>query len=261
MLTSDNDDDNSEFSDDDGYLIIEDVHSYGCEHYLRKCQIISPCCNNIYSCRLCHDENETHKINRFDISEVICSECNKKQKVKQYCESCEVCFGKYYCDICHLFDDNNKKQFHCYGCGFCRIGGKDNFIHCDKCNMCVPKTLYDNHKCLNIIEYMCPICMEELFTSRIGVVQLKCGHYIHNTCLHELLHTSYKCPMCSGSIIVVDEYNQLLDEEIEAIEMPEEYRDMMIDILCNDCHEKSNVKFHIIGLKCGECGGYNTRRI
>lgn len=258
---------NSDECDND--LSIEQI-KYGCEHYLRKCKIISPCCGTIYSCRLCHDEDKydflideklRHRIDRFKISEVVCTECNMKQNVQQYCEYCGVCFGKYYCDICHLFDDKEKDQFHCNGCGFCRIGGKDNFVHCNTCNMCIPKSVYDNHKCLNIVDSSCPICMDDLFTSITGILQLKCGHYIHNTCLNELLKTSYKCPMCSSSIVVIDEYNKLIDEEIEAMEMPEEYKNTMVNILCNDCHNTNNVKFHIIGLKCADCGCYNTRKI
>ena len=35
-----------------------------CNHYLRHNYIISPCCNKVYPCRLCHDTNENHKIDR-----------------------------------------------------------------------------------------------------------------------------------------------------------------------------------------------------
>lgn len=31
----------------------------GCKHYQRYCQIVAPCCNKIYSCRLCHDAIES----------------------------------------------------------------------------------------------------------------------------------------------------------------------------------------------------------
>lgn len=31
---------------------------YGCEHYKRKCSLISPCCNQMFVCRLCHDEEK-----------------------------------------------------------------------------------------------------------------------------------------------------------------------------------------------------------
>src|SRR5439155_312835 len=117
---------------------------YGCKHYLRRCKIKACCCDKIFPCRLCHDEENfdfqtniqvKHKINRFNIKEIICTNCNETQSVKQFCEKCNCCFGLYFCKICNLFDDIDKKQFHCYDCGFCRIDGKDNFIHCNKCKI------------------------------------------------------------------------------------------------------------------------------
>lgn len=51
-----------------------------------------------------------------------------------------------------------------------------------------------------------------------------------------------------------------LDSEIARTPMPGDYANMELRILCRDCHKHSNVKFHIIGLKCGECGSYNTSR-
>ena len=45
------------------------------------------------------------------------------------------------------------------------------------------------------------------------------------------------------------------------VETPEEYQNWSVKILCSDCHNESNVNFHIIGLKCQSCAGYNTRRI
>ena len=276
--SNDNGNDNGNSNDNDSGvndIKMDSIHqnigkfSYGCEHYLRRCKIVSPCCNEIYSCRLCHDENKyelvyddkiKHKIDRFKISEVICSTCNKKQNIKQYCEDCNTCFGLYYCDICHVFDDIDKNQFHCDECGFCRIGGKENFVHCDKCSLCVSKNVYDTHKCLNIIDSLCAVCMCDMFTSTIGIIQLKCGHYMHNKCLSELLNVSYKCPMCLTSIIKTTELNKIIDDEINETEMPDEYKNVMVHIFCNDCHKDSTTKFHIVGLKCQHCNGYNTRK-
>lgn len=241
---------------------------YGCKHYLRRCKIISPCCNEVFACRLCHDEVKydmiidekvKHKIDRFKISEIICNNCDKKQSVKQYCENCNTCFSLYYCDICHLFDDIDKEQYHCDKCGFCRIG-KGNFVHCDKCNICVAKDNKD-HKCIDIMESLCPICMEDMFRSVNGIIQMKCGHYIHRKCFYEMLESSYKCPTCSSSIINTEHMNQFLDNEISLTPMPEDYKDMMVKILCNDCHNEGEVKFHVIGLKCQSCGGFNTRKV
>ena len=43
--------------------------------------------------------------------------------------------------------------------------------------------------------------------------------------------------------------------------MPLEYRDTKMIVMCNDCHTKSKVKFHIVGGKCKKCRSYNTTRI
>lgn len=91
----------------------------------------SPCCGKIYSCRFCHDDSETHTFNRKQLEELICTECETRQKVQINCEKCGVRFGKYTCLICNLFDDDDKSQYHCESCGICRVGGKDRFFHCE----------------------------------------------------------------------------------------------------------------------------------
>ncbi|ARF09567.1 zinc-finger and zinc-ribbon domain protein [Indivirus ILV1] len=241
-----------------------------CEHYQRNCKIVSPCCHEIYSCRLCHDLEKydlemnpkiKHKINRFEINEIICSLCQTRQQVSQYCCKCKLCLGKYYCDICHLFDNTDKDQYHCIECGFCRVGGKDNFIHCKKCNMCVRKDVFDNHKCIQLKDSLCPICMTDMFTSTTMITQMICGHYIHIDCVTEYIKTNYKCPVCSISIINTELLNKYLDQEIENTQMPEEYNNIKFNILCNDCHKESIVNFHIVALKCQNCGGFNTRKL
>merc|ERR1712216_481745 len=36
----------------------------GCEHYQRQAKSRAPCCGKFYTCRLCHDAEESHKIDR-----------------------------------------------------------------------------------------------------------------------------------------------------------------------------------------------------
>lgn len=62
-------------------------------------QFQTPCCNKVYVCRYCHDENEQHYFNRKSVTELICTECDKRQKVQEVCENCGVRFGK----VCYLF--------------------------------------------------------------------------------------------------------------------------------------------------------------
>lgn len=132
----------------------------------------TPCCNKFYMCRYCHDDNESHYFNRKSVTELICTECDTRQKVQAECEKCGVRFGnvtksiwsilntiferscnwsfcplQYTCLICNLFDDEDKKQYHCDGCGICRVGGREKFFHCAVCNMCLPVQLKtDGHK-------------------------------------------------------------------------------------------------------------------
>ena len=49
-----------------------------------------------------------------------------------------------------------------------------------------------------------------------------------------------------------------LDAEIAMTPMPPEYKDLKVMISCNDCSQKSEVTFHIVGHKCTSCNSYNT---
>lgn len=241
---------------------------YGCEHYLLRCKIVSPCCKEIFSCRFCHDEihfdknsdpKTRHKLDRFNIKEIMCTNCEKIQPVSQFCLNCNICFGLYFCNKCNLFDDVDKGQFHCDKCGFCRIGGDENFKHCDKCSICINKNT-NNHKCIEIKDSLCSVCMADLFTSTELIIQMECSHYIHRKCYYELLDNTYKCPLCSKSIINTDKLVEMIDIEIEQTPMPPDL-DFNISILCNDCSTTTEVKFHVVGHKCPNCKGYNTRKI
>ncbi|TWW60723.1 Zinc finger domain-containing protein 1 [Takifugu flavidus] len=96
------------------FRIIIPGSSFVCFYVLQ-----APCCGKLYVCRLCHDAEEKHKMDRFKVREVQCCECQTVQQAQQNCEQCHIQFGEYYCDICHLFD-KNKKQYHCQLCGICR---------------------------------------------------------------------------------------------------------------------------------------------
>ena len=91
---------------------------------------------------------EHHSIDRFAIKEVICRECYTRQGSKRNsCVNCGVQFGQYHCAICNLWMSNEERPYHCPDCGFCRVGGGENFIHCHDCGMCIDKDLFDGHNC------------------------------------------------------------------------------------------------------------------
>lgn len=75
----------------------------GCAHYKRRAKFVTPCCNKLYNCRYCHDENESHYFNRKTVTQLICTECDTRQRVQAECEKCGVRFGKVS-NICIVFD-------------------------------------------------------------------------------------------------------------------------------------------------------------
>jgi hypothetical protein len=53
-----------------------------CVHYERNCNIVAPCCNRVFGCRICHDELSPAghpPMNRFLVREVVCKLCNTRQ--------------------------------------------------------------------------------------------------------------------------------------------------------------------------------------
>lgn len=49
-----------------------------------------------------------------------------------------------------------------------------------------------------------------------------------------------------------------LDREVAETPMPAEYSNLYREVLCKDCSKSSKAGFHVVGMKCGECGSYNT---
>ena len=254
-----------------------------CKHYNKYNYILSKCCNKIYPCRLCHDENEDHKINRYDIDYMKCDFCKCLQK-KNICCKNPNCFKfnsnhENYCDKCNLWNndlDKNlvflnsilikdistyKKIFHCDDCNICRIGNKEDYQHCKDCNLCVSKKIYENHTCkINMKEKNCPICLKSVWNEfQKNPIILKCGHSMHSTCLNQALtNGNYFCPICKKSIIDLTQYWNQIEEALELQTMPEEYQNWESEIYCNDCELKSTTKYHFIYHKCNNCNGFNT---
>ncbi|GAQ87904.1 RING finger and CHY zinc finger domain-containing protein 1 [Klebsormidium nitens] len=247
---------------------------HGCSHYRRRCRLRAPCCNEVFTCRHCHNEAKNageedpklrHDLPRHEVTSVVCMLCNMEQPVSQRCRSCGVTFGEYFCDKCRFFDDDiSKEQFHCNDCGICRIGGRDKFFHCATCECCYAMSLQDKHKCVEkSMHHNCPVCFEYLFDSVHSTSVMVCGHTAHHACLEEMRqHGQYNCPICSKSLYDMAPVWAQLDAEVEATPMPPEYRDKLVWILCNDCGGINEVRFHLVAQKCPviDCGSYNTRQ-
>ena len=62
--------------------VIPEQESNTCVHYERNCNIVAPCCDQVFGCRVCHDEISPSghpPMNRFLIRFVICKHCNTRQ--------------------------------------------------------------------------------------------------------------------------------------------------------------------------------------
>jgi len=236
-----------------------------CLHYEgRKCNIVAPCCGKIFGCRVCHDEMVTdgHEMNRFLVREIVCKECHTRQECSNTCIKCGITFGEYHCNICNLWMNTTKQPFHCEKCGICRVGGRENFVHCDQCDMCISRSTYNNHLCLkDKFKNSCPICFENMHTSRHAALDLPCGHAIHTHCFRKLAAFDYRCPICKKTVVNSDTMSRAWTErarEIQSQPMPADLA-RTVDIWCNDCEVKSEGRdWHFLGVQCPNCRSFNT---
>lgn len=239
----------------------------GCPHYQRNCKLECPTCYKWFTCRFCHDAAvEDHKLIRSEVKYVLCMNCNSPQVPElSYCIECGLEMANYFCKICVLYDnDPTKDIYHCDKCGICRLGlGLDkDYFHCDTCNICLSIDLKEKHRCIRDTTHSnCPICNEYLFTSISPVVFMKCGHSIHQNCYDEMSKHSYKCPICKKTVVNIESQFRILDQEIALQPLPDPYNKWRCIVSCNDCKGKSNVPYHVLGLRCKYCQSYNTNQL
>jgi len=206
---------------------------------------------------------EHHNVDRFAIREIICRKCYTKQGSKtNNCINCGMQFGEYHCAICNLWMSNEEKPYHCPDCGFCRVGGGENFRHCQDCGMCIDKQLFQDHNC-KVGKYMsnCPVCQEDLFSSRDASHELPCGHAIHWHCFRELASHDSRCPMCKKTAETHERMKPTWDAMAMGIALqpvPPELA-KVVTIKCNDCEiVAENRSWHFLGVRCNECESFNT---
>jgi hypothetical protein len=89
-------------------------------------------------------------MDRYAVTEMVCAPCGLRQPVAGACAGCGAGMARYYCSICHLFDDEpGRSIYHCPFCNVCRRGqglGVD-FFHCMQCNACMSLSLFNQHTC------------------------------------------------------------------------------------------------------------------
>lgn len=241
---------------------------FPCVHYERKCNIVAPCCQKVYGCRVCHDEftnGEHGPMDRFNIQEIVCKVCSTRQNAKtNVCSnpSCQTTFAEYHCDRCNLWMELSKQPFHCDQCGFCRVGGAEKYRHCTQCSMCINAETYNHHHCLkDKFKNNCPVCHEDMFTSRHAPQDLPCGHAIHTHCFRKLAGFDYRCPICKKTVVSRSSMSRAWAERAQDIQsqpMPSDLN-RVVNIMCYDCESKTpNLQWHFLGVQCPSCNSFNT---
>lgn len=179
-----------------------------------------------------------------------------------FCSTCHTQFGAYHCSRCNLWMSDEEEPYHCQDCGFCRVGGRDNFKHCHDCGMCIDVNLFDDHNC-KAGKYMsnCPVCQEDLFSSRDASHEMPCGHAIHWHCFKELTSYDTRCPVCKKTAETPEAMASTWHAMAVGISLqpvpPELAR--VVTITCNDCEEtEEDRRWHFLGVRCNACGSFNT---
>mmetsp|Transcript_10873 Transcript_10873/g.22305 ORF Transcript_10873/g.22305 Transcript_10873/m.22305 type:complete len:581 (-) Transcript_10873:786-2528(-) len=210
------------------------------------------------------DEEENHHlIDRFQIREVICRQCFTRQSSKtDNCKSCGVLFGTYHCSICNLWMSNSELPYHCSPCGFCRVGGRENFRHCRDCGMCIDTLLFDDHNCkAGKYNSNCPVCQEDLFSSRQASHEMPCGHAIHWHCFKELTSFDTRCPVCKKTAETPEQMASTWSALAMGIALQPVPPDLarVVNVVCNDCEERDyERRWHFLGVRCMHCLSFNT---
>lgn len=155
-----------------------------------------------------------------------------------------------------------ENPYHCIDCGFCRVGGRHNFKHCDDCGMCIDALLFDDHNC-KAGKYMsnCPVCQEDLFSSRYASHEMPCGHAIHWHCFKELTSYDTRCPVCKKTAETPEHMASTWSAIAMGIALQPVPPDMarVVNILCNDCEKPdTNRRWHFLGVRCMNCLSFNT---
>lgn len=92
----------------------------------------------------------------------------------------------------------------------------------------------------NVSRANCPVCLEDIHTSRTPCHIPVCAHLLHRNCFEQLLQNGhYACPICQTSLMDMTQLWKYLDTEVAITPMPSEYDNYMVDILCKDCHKVS----------------------
>eukprot|EP00866_Antonospora_locustae_P002308 jgi/Antlo1/2308/185 len=235
------------------------LNENGCPHYRRSCLVICNRCNRTYPCHICHNNMESHHLNRLDITRVLCLHCGSIQGKTAMCMMCKHSLSEYFCEVCCIWACR-ANIFHCKKCGLCRHGSPELFEHCDRCEACIEKTDVCHNHVSGGMKNNCPICAESMFDSNKQTVLLRCGHSLHEECYFENIKSSIHCPLCFR--LVGD------DKEIRnqiKVMMAENVYEISVEggaesqISCFECGSICTTAQPSLFNACERCGSYNTK--
>jgi len=66
--------------------------------------------------------------------------------------------------------------------------------------------------------------------------------------------------VCAHSLTDMTEMWKIYDQNIAETPLPRVYQNLYAEIYCRDCLRTSTSLFHILGIRCKHCKGYNTVR-
>jgi len=127
--------------------------------------------------------------------------------------------------------------------------------------MCIRNGITD-HQCIkDKYKNICPVCREDMFSSRQSPIELACGHCIHDKCFRTLAQFDYRCPICKKTAcdeVMMEEAWASRARDIEMQPMPPNLS-RVVCIICNDCARKTrSLNWHFLGVQCPSCRSFNT---
>ncbi|CAI0444616.1 unnamed protein product [Linum tenue] len=158
-------------------MLEKGLMEYGCPHYRRRCHIRAPCCNEVFTCRHCHneaindinvDQKLRHDMPRHEVRQSVCYACIHSDQASL------VCFfrlNKFVGTVVYAWGNTIVKPASC----LMMIYQRDNII--------VMAVGYAESEDVEISSTATSVY---LFESRQDVTVLPCGHTIHQGCLKEM---------------------------------------------------------------------------
>ena len=211
-----------------------------------------------------------------------------------FCEICKIwtLLDIYHCNDCGICRVGNKDDiFHCNHCNGCfsklsiethKCSQKKlNDIDCPICMESIHSSQMSayilncghvvHQLCLNTLiqknEYRCPTCRKSIgdmtttWSNIRYAIQLQpIPNEFYPIYVGDIVETPY------GNMQVTDRRKDRFTEGILGdftnikmiIHNSQIKKRRIVQILCNDCENKSEVEYHFLGLECSFCGGFNT---